>query len=521
MGACPLPVKSGGRPTTMPGTGARSLGELVRALSGVREAPAGMEVRVRGVTHDSRTLNRGEIFVAVEGAERDGAEYIREAAERGAAAVVTEKAVPDAGVPVVRVRDTRIAIAELAAEWHDRPAASLSLTAITGSLGKTSVLSMLAAILEAAGIRAGVIGSLGVHCGDLYERTPLTTPEPLALHAALEAFVARGAEIGAMEVTSHALEQRRVHGLCFDLLVFTNLVLLEHLDYHGSFRRYVEAKAKIFEHLAPGAPVVYPAGDRVVRALLRARDVTPIACGTGGCVTARVDRPTVAPWGTRLQLTVRKPIPRRGGGWVDPTVIPIRLRLLGRSNLGNAALAAVAGLALGAGPEAVRSALEALPPPRRRLEIIHRGKFTVLDDTVGHPDSISVLFDVVRRLRYRSLHLVYGVRGRRGPEINRRDAEALAIWTRTVRPESVIVTSSEERVDERNRVRGDEREAVLKTLAHHGVRHEYRPRLADAVEAALARAGRGDMVIFMGAQGMDASREIALEWIHRNRDGSA
>lgn len=515
MGECPGAVKTGCRLTMMPETGSRTLGGLVRTLTGVRDAPAGHSVRVRGVTHDTRALEPGEIFVAVDGEERDGTDYIREAVERGAAAIVTAKAVPDPGVPVVRVWDTRVAIAELAAAWHGRPAERLSLAAITGSLGKTSVLSMLDSILGSAGIRAGVIGSLGIHFEDLHQRTRLTTPDPVALQAALRAFVDRGAEVGAMEVTSHALGQRRVHGLRFDLAVFTNLVLLEHVDYHGSFRGYVDAKARLFDHLSPGAPVIYPAGDRVVRALVRGRDVTPVACGVGGCVTARVDRPTLAPSGTRLRLAVRRPIPRRGGGWVEPAVLPIHLRLFGRSNLNNATLAAVAALALGAEPESVRRALAALPPPRRRMEIIHRGEFTILDDTVGHPDSISVLFDAVRRLRYRSLHLVYGVRGRRGVEINRRGAETLGIWARVVRPRSVIVTSSEERVDERNRPEADETEAVLEVLEASGLRYEYRARLDDAVETALGRAGRGDIVIFMGAQGMDASQEIAREWLGR------
>src|SRR5690606_27262359 len=150
----------------------------------------------------------------------------------------------------------------------------------------TSVLSMLAVILARAGIAAGTIGSLGIRFGDSVRATRLTTPDAFTLHAALAQMLAGGARLAAMEVTSHALVQHRVHGLRFALGIFTNLTLLEHLEYHGSFRRYVEAKLRYFDHLEMHAPLVYAAGDRLVHALVRdRRAVTPVGCGPGGPVS--------------------------------------------------------------------------------------------------------------------------------------------------------------------------------------------------------------------------------------------
>lgn len=508
------------------GDGRTTLAALARAVPDAVAPPGADRVRVRGIASESGAVEPGDVFVAVPGTAADGHDFIAEAAAHGAAAVVAERSPDDAALPVVGVPDARAAAAELAAWWHGRPAERLPLVGITGSLGKTSVLSMLQAILSACGLRAGVIGSLGARLGEWERRTRLTTPPPLALHELLREMADRRADLAAMEVTSHALVQRRTEGLAFVLGIFTNLVLLEHLAYHGSFRRYVEAKTRFFRHLRPDAPLIYPAGDRVVGALVEQRsDITPVSCGAEGRVAVRVDRRTLDPGGTDLVLTLRRPLPRLSpdvgeaasppdtDGCVPPLVFPLSLRLLGRPNVTNATIAATAALCLGAPVEAVQDALAAFPPPRRRMQLIHRGRFTVLDDTVGHPDSITGVFEVAERLPHERLHIVYAVRGRRGAEINRRDAEALAIWAGSLAPATVVVTSSEEATDDANRVEPDERDAFLGTLERYGVPFDYRPRLNAAVCRTLERVRRGDLVLLLGAQGMNGGAEIVERWV--------
>lgn len=490
----------------------RRLGELTAGLSGVRSSPPADDARVAGVTDDTRALRPGEVFVAVPGSAEDGHAYIGEAVRRGAAAIVAERAPPGGvGAPTIRVEDSRIALAELAAAWHGRPADRLRLVGITGTLGKTSTLSMLESILTAAGVRAGVIGSLGIRMGDAVEATPLTTPGPLRLHAALARFAAAGADFAAMEVTSHALVQRRIHGLTFDLGIVTNLVPLEHLEYHGSFRRYVEAKACFFDHLRRGSPLIHPAGDRVIRALARGRSVEAVSCGRGGRVSVRIERLLLDRGGTRVLLTVRRRLPRVGGGEVRATAIPLELRVLGRTNVANAALAAVAALCLGASPGVVREALSGFPAPWRRMQLAHPGRITVLDDTVGHPDSIGAAFEVAARIPHRRVHVVYAVRGRRGEEINRRDAETVAIWVRRIRAETLVVTASEDATGEANRVAPGEREAFLNGLRRYGVAFQFLAGLGEAIDRALAVVAPRDLLLLLGAQGMDRGAELVRE----------
>lgn len=495
------------------------LADLAAALSDAKPAGAALprDAIVRGVVADSRQVRPGDLFVAVRGARADGHGFLAEAVARGALAVVVEAGTElPAGVPALVAGDTRVALAELGAAWYGRPADRLPLVGITGTMGKTSVLSILAVILARAGIPAGSIGSLGIRFGDSVRATRLTTPDALTLHGALAQMLAGGARLAAMEVTSHALVQHRVHGLRFDLGVFTNLTLLEHLEYHGSFRRYVEAKLRYFDHLREGAPLVYAAGDRLVRALVRERrGVRPVGCGPGGVVSVRVMRRAPAEGGSRILVAVRRPLQRIDGGTVPPVTFPLDLPLLGRPIVGNTTLAAVAALCAGVDVEDMRAAVASMPPPRRRMQIVHRGRFTVLDDTVAHPDSISAVFEVATRLPHRRLHIVYAIRGRRGVEINRRDAEAIAIWLRRVPAATVVVTCSEEAADAANRVQPEEEDAVLYTLRAGVPGVEFRPRLDDAIGLALGRAGRRDLVLLLGAQGMDTGAAVAASWLER------
>lgn len=480
----------------------RPLGELIRDADAL-ECPAGADrTPIGGVAADSRKLREGDVYVAVRGVADDGHEHVREAVERGAAAVVVERQVRVDGVPVVRVRDSRAALASIAAAWYRRPADRLRLVGITGTLGKTSVLSMLAAIAEGAGRPIGTIGSLGVHFREPLGTGPLTTPGPIELHHALASLAQRGADVVAMEVTSHALDQRRVHGLSYRLGIFTNLTLLEHRDYHGSFRGYAEAKRRFLDHLTPGAPLIVPANDRLVRALVGSYRHR-VSVGAGGVVSVRTESRPHRFAGTSIRLRIRRPLPRLDGGEVDAGELPLTLRVLGRGNVANAALAAVAGLCLGCPPDQVAQALGAFAAPWRRMQVVYRGDFTVLDDTVGHPDSISAVFDLVRRCRYRRLHVVYAIRGSRGTEINQRDAQSVAIWSRCVPISTLVVTASEEAVDDANRVEPEERDAFLEPLREAGLEHLYRARLADAIEAVLDAARGGDLVLLLGAQGMD------------------
>lgn len=492
------------------------LRRLLTSLDGGRpggSSPDGaLDVEITGITADARRVRPGNLFVAIPGTRLDGHAFVGDAVARGAAAAVVEHDSPDgASVPLIRVLRARRAYAELAAAWYGHAARGLRLVGITGTLGKTSTLTMLGAILERAGIRTGTIGSLGIAIDGTVHDTGHTVPDPMVLHEALARIAAAGAEVVAMEVTSHALDQDRVHGLEYELGIFTNLVPMEHADYHRSFREYVTVKRRFLDLLRAGAPVVYSWDDPVLRGVVRTRAVTPIGVGERIGAEVDVEPLELGASGTRIALHVRRQLPNVRDGRVEPRRIDVALQLLGRSNVADAALSATAALCLGAADDAVVQALAGFPPPRRRMEIIHRGAFTVLDDTVGHPDSVSALFEVVPRLGFRRLHIAFAIRGRRGDWINHLLGESLAIWAETVPVTTLVVTSSDDAADARNRVSASERAAFVAALEEAGVPFEERARLDDAVRLVLQRAGPGDLVLLLGAQGMNAGATIGRD----------
>jgi UDP-N-acetylmuramoyl-L-alanyl-D-glutamate--2,6-diaminopimelate ligase len=496
--------------------------ELCRGLSDAEVPQAAAQLEINAVRSDSRAVEPGDLFVAVPGEDEDGAAYVREAVAGGAVAVVAETAV-NAPVPVVRVSDARTALAALAAESFGRPAKSLQLLGITGTLGKTSVLSMIEAILKESAIPVGIVGSLGIHYGDHADTTPNTTPGADTLQEAMAGMVDAGVRVMAMEVTSHALMQGRIHGLTYDVGVFTNLTMLEHMEYHGSFAAYADAKLRFFDYLRADAPLIYPAGDRAVGAAACRHPGPRISVGAGNALLS-VRRNDMSLDGTGITLTVRRPLPRLAAEPLAPASFGVRLSTLGRTNINNAAVAAATALCLGADPGSVSTALASMRPPRRRLEVLQRSGPVIIDDTVGHPDSITGVFEVVQRVRHRRLHVAFCIRGQRGPVINQRDAEALAIWSRSVPIHSLVTTTGADTADERNRVSDEERDAFLGVVESAGLPHHHHDRLADALDAVMADAGPGDLVLLLGAQGMDAGADLLRSSGHiggASRDAAA
>lgn len=232
---------------TMPAeriSGTRNLGQL---LDGFASAPP---VEVRGLTDDSRRIRPGDVFVACQGASAHGLDFASAAVSAGASAVIWDATTGSAAlatgeVPFVAVPDLAGRLGELANRWYDTPSAALDVVGVTGTNGKTTVAFLVAQSLKLLGRNAGYIGTLGYGTDDLEVDLGMTTPPCLDLHAKVAAFRDAGATAAAIEVSSHALDQRRLDGVKVETAVFTNLSR-DHIDYHGSMRAYAETKSRLF-----------------------------------------------------------------------------------------------------------------------------------------------------------------------------------------------------------------------------------------------------------------------------------
>lgn len=476
----------------------------------------GSDVEVTGIAVDSRQVRPGELFVAQRGTKADGSEFLPEAFGRGAVAACAAEPVP--GVPTIVVPEPRSAVPILSAALHGHPARSMCLVGITGTLGKTSTALLIQAALNASGVPVGVIGSLGVRIQGRVVDTGMTTPDAPAIHRALRRMLDAEVSTAVIEVTSHGIALRRVAGLPIALGVVTNLVPDEHLDFHRTAEHYLRTKARFLDMLIAGAPVVINQDDARVRAMVEAslatrmRPIVRVTSGDDPDATAAVTGLRTDATGSAFALEIRAPLPRLDGAMLEPCAVPLVLPVFGVHQVANAALAATAALVAGASPVGATEAVAEMAPIRRRMEIVRHTGPVVLDDTVGNPRTLAAVFDSIGAIRHRGLRIVFGIRGSRGPDINRRLAAALSELIRSrsgIQPLKLVVTSSEDSAGARDRVRADEREAVLGTLEEAGVDFAYEPDLEPAVRRALDGWGKDDLVLLLGAQGMDGAAERA------------
>ncbi len=435
--------------------------------------PAGEGLDLReagGITHDSRRVAPGDLFVAIAGDRFDGRVFAPEAAKRGAVAVIGAGSAPAGlSIPWLGCERPREVLGPLAARLYGHPDRELLTVGVTGTNGKSTVVALLGAILDAADRPAGRLGTLGYRFGELSFDGERTTPEASDLFRTLREMRAAGAAAVAMEVSSHALHLHRVAGMTFDLGVFTNLSR-DHFDFHADFEEYFEAKSKLFEQLAADGRAVVNVGDAYGRRLVAElpADVPVVTFGGVGDVTvlaAELD-------GDGIRATLRTP---RGE-------LALRTRLLGRYNLENLTAAVAAAEALELPREAIAASLEDFAPLAGRMEPIDAGQdFPVLLD-YAHTDA--ALESAIRSLKSfvdRKVILVFGCGG--GRDAGKRVlmgrvagelAELPIVTTDNPRGEDplAIISAVEEGLrqsgNDAYRVVPDRREAIRRAVGHAG-----------------------------------------------------
>ncbi len=456
-------------------------------------------LRVTGVGHDSRAIRPGMLFVAVPGLRTDGHDHVPAAVEAGATGVLVERILPGVGAPQVVVDDARRALASAAAWWYGDPSHELTVIGITGTDGKTTTAYLAVAALEAAGRRTGMIGTIATRIGGRTEAHPehATTPESPDLQATLRAMVDAGDEIAVVETTSHGLALQRVASVAYDVAILTNLSH-EHLELHGTWEAYRDAKLMLFDRLREARTIHKP---RPVPATAIVNLDDPSAGAFIG--TARDAGARVVTYGTEPAADIRATSVVEDGDGLRAAVAglagddPIELRLAGRFNVHNALAVVALGLALDLDPVAVRRGLAALAGVPGRMERIDAGQpFGVVVDFAHSPASLSTVLDLLApaaAARGGGLIAVFGSAGERDtakrPQMGRIAGE---------RARLVVVTDEDPR--------GEDREAILDAIAR-GAESAGRRRgqdlqvIADrraAIAAAFEAARPGDIVLLAG-----------------------
>ena len=427
------------------------------------------DVSITGLAYSSRSVRPGTLFFCVPGFTSDGHEFAGEAIERGAAALVCERPL-GLGVPEVVVEDVRAAMGPVAARFHGDPTASLRVAGITGTNGKTTTAFLLRDVLEAAGLRTGLLGTVRTVVGGADEPVDRTTPEALDLQATLRRMLDAGDRACVMEVSSHALELRRTAGIQFACRVFTNLTQ-DHLDFHETMERYYRAKRLLF---AATGPAVVNVDDPYGRRL-----------------AGKVDALTYGIESTDADLRARDVRFDLGGAsfTVETPEGPLELstRLPGLFNVYNALAALGAARSLGVSADKAGSALAGARRVPGRFEPVEEGQeFGVLVDYAHTPDSLENVLRAARELTDGRLHVVFGAGGDRD-----RGKRPLMGEVAATLADRVIVTS--------DNPRSEDPQAILDAImegAGGGAEREVDRRRAIAL--ALEEAGPGDVVVIAG-----------------------
>jgi UDP-N-acetylmuramoyl-L-alanyl-D-glutamate--2,6-diaminopimelate ligase len=454
---------------------------LKKVLAGVPVLANGgaAGVEVAGLAYNSKAVRPGFLFAALPGAARNGLDFVAEALANGASAILSAWPKPPAiDAAWVQVADAREALALAAANFYGHPSDRMKVVGVTGTKGKTTTTFILEEILKAAGAAPGLIGTIEYRRPSWAAAAPRTTPESSDLQALLRDFLDAGVSHCIMEVSSHALEQKRVWGVSYDVAVFTNLSG-EHLDYHPSMEAYFEAKKKLFflNHKRPAAVVNWddPWGQKLVAQL-------PMATVTFGLEPAAIVRALkYVPSEDGIDVPVSFP-----GG-----TMRVQSALVGRHNLYNLLAAVGAALALAIPPDDIVKGIAALRGVPGRFQRVPNGRgFLIVVDYAHTDNALENLLMTAREFKPRRTILVIGAGGDRDRDKRERMgrvAARLADWT--------VLTSDNPRSEDPAAILA----ALERGFAREGVRaYEVEPDRRKAIVRALATANKGDIVLIAG-----------------------
>ncbi|MEX0875952.1 MAG: UDP-N-acetylmuramoyl-L-alanyl-D-glutamate--2,6-diaminopimelate ligase [Phycisphaerales bacterium] len=455
-------------------------------------------VRICDITEDSRTAVPGSLFIARAGTRDDGLRYVEPAVECGAVAVLADESQADrielpprSPVVVLVSKDVPLAGALLAERFYGDPASKLVCAGVTGTNGKTTIAHLAHQMIEAAGVRCGLIGTVEIDDGRERARATLTTPPAVELSRTLATMVEHSCKAVVMEVSSHALDQQRVGGIWFDAAAFTNLTG-DHLDYHKTLAHYTASKARLFARLKDDGLAVINSDDAAANDMIRAcpAGAQVVRCGRtgGGEAGIEIEDESIA----GMTLTLRTP-----GGELHA-----RVPVFGRYNAMNILQAAViaqrvltrAGIPADRQRTALQSVLPKLVLPQGRLERAHGegDDVRVLVDFAHTDDALASALGAVRAVlpQGAALWCVFGCGGDRDRTKRPRMAGVVA-----ARADKVVITSDNPRTEPPNRII-DEVLAGIKQSDRRRV--TIQPDRSAAIHHAITHAAAGDVIVIAG-----------------------
>lgn len=437
------------------------------------------DVEINAVWSDSRRCGPGSCFVTVRGTQKDGHDFIAQALACGASAIVCESdATVPPDVPCAVVADTHRAVGCCAQALHGWPGRLLTCVAVTGTNGKTTVAHLTRHMLEQAGHKTGLIGTITYESGQRTTNARMTTPDPEALAELMAEMVDAGCTHVVMEASSHALDQDRIAGIDIDAAVFTNLSG-DHLDYHGTMEEYLAAKTKLFASLGVSASAAINRDDPVAEQIAQATRASICWYGLSPAADMYARVGDISAGKTCFELIYRD------------QAVPVETKLIGRHNIYNSLAAACAARSLGVGLDQIAETLGTIDYiPGRLQRVDGPGDFDVFVDYAHTDDALGNVLSALRPLTKGRLVLVFGCGGDRDRSKRPRMAVVAQEWA-----DAIIVTSD----NPRSESPGEIIDEILTGFDADTRSHvEVEPDRRRAIGRAIAQARPGDVVLLAG-----------------------
>lgn len=430
------------------------------------------ETEITGITCDSRQVKEGFAFVCIVGAKSDGHDYAPAAIDAGAAVIVAER---DLGLSnQLTVPDTHAAYADMCAKWFGEPAKSLKLLGVTGTNGKTSVTYMLKKIIEKAGFKAGLIGTIQNMIGDEIIAAHNTTPNAYELNSLFALMKAKGCTYVIMEVSSHALDQSRVYKLDFEAAMFTNLTQ-DHLDYHITMENYLNAKKKLFKMCKTA---IINSDDSYAPELMKDLDCRMVTYSTGNDSTYSAKGINYHPASVDYEFVS------------DSTIEHIHVNTGGKFTVYNSLCAACCADVIGIPVSVAAAALSELNGVKGRAEVVPTGRdFTVIIDYAHTPDGLKNILSTFRECKKNRLIVVFGCGG------DRDKTKRPIMGNIAVRySDFAVVTSDNPRTEEPGAVIKD----ILTGMKGTATPYKVIENRIEAIKYAISIATKDDIIVLAG-----------------------
>jgi len=475
------------------------------------------DLNIEGISYHSQKVTNGHLFVCIRGYKTDGHQYLPKAVKNGAVAAIVEEFQENISIPQYVVENSRIALARLGSAFYNNPSSKMKMIGITATNGKTTTSFMTNAMLENEGLKTGLIGTVVIKMHDYSTPAELTTPESLDLQYYLSQMVEKQVSHVTMEVSSAALETNRVENVNYDIVTLNN-ISREHIDSHGSFEKYFEAKSSLITDASDKSFAVLNLDCPYSASLINKTKAEVITFGVnsreGHIACKNLDLTTGR---GKFTLEILKPF-KVDGIIYEPTEFEIQLSVPGLHSVYNSMVAIIIGLLCGVSISTIQKTLSTFSGVERRFQFIFEEDIKIIDDHFANSGNIDVTLETLKYMDYEKLHIVYAIRGERGPTVNRENAETIVKWASKLGLSEITATKSISHVTTKDRVTDEELQAFQDVMDEANIKVNLYDELPDSISHAISNAETGDLILLAGCQGMDFGADIALKQLAVRKD---